>query len=46
MKMRYFPMMMAALLLAGCDLVSPDEIVNPNVDESTFLHSETPWKPG
>ena len=44
MKMRYFPMMMAALLLAGCDLVSPDEIVNPNVDESTFLHSDNPME--
>ena len=29
-------MMMAALLLGSCDLVSPDEIVNPNVE----------WKPG
>ena len=37
-------MMMAALLLAGCDLVSPDEIVNPNVDESTFLHSDNPME--
>ena len=37
-------MMMAALLLAGCDLVSPDEIVNPNVDESAFLHSDNPME--
>ena len=44
MKLRYFPMMMAALLLAGCDLVSPDEIVNPNVDESAFLHSDNPME--
>ena len=44
MKMRYFTMMMAALLLGSCDLVSPDEIVNPNVDESAFLHSDNPME--
>jgi tetratricopeptide (TPR) repeat protein len=44
MKLRYFPMMMAALLLGGCDLVGPDEIVNPNVDEAAFLHSDNPME--
>ena len=44
MKLRYFPMMMAALLMGSCDLVSPDEIINPNVDESTFLHSDQPME--
>lgn len=32
----------ATMLLGSCDLVSPDEIINPNVDESTFLHSDNP----
>ena len=43
MKLRYFPLM-AALLLTSCDLVSPDEIVNPNVDEDAFLHSDNPME--
>ena len=43
MKLRYFPIV-GALLLSSCDLVSPDEIVNPNVDESTFLRSDNPME--
>ena len=42
MKLRYIPIIMAAMLLGGCDLVGPDEIVNPNVDESAFLNSDNP----
>lgn len=30
--------------LNGCDLVAPDEIINPNVDESTFLSSDNPME--
>lgn len=37
-------MMMAATLLGSCDLVTPDEIINPNVDESTFLNSDNPME--
>ncbi len=37
-------MMMAAMLLGSCDLVTPDEIINPNVDESTFLNSDNPME--
>ena len=33
---------MSLAFLNGCDLVSPDEIINPNVDESTFLNSDNP----
>lgn len=31
-------------VLTGCDLVEPDEIVNPNVDEKTFLDSDNPME--
>ena len=44
MKSKYIPVVLAAVLLSGCDLVSPDEIVNPNVDESTFLRSDNPME--
>ena len=30
--------------LASCDLVTPDDIINPNVDEDTFLHSDNPME--
>lgn len=29
----------ASLLFASCDLLSPDEVENPNVEESAFSHS-------
>ena len=35
---------MAVVLLGSCDLVTPDEIINPNVDESTFLKSDNPME--
>lgn len=43
-KLRYLPVMMATTLLASCDLVAPDEIINPNVDEDAFLHSDNPME--
>ena len=44
MKPRYIPIMMAVALLGSCDLLTPDEIINPNVDESTFLRSDNPME--
>ena len=44
MKPKYIPIMMAVVLLGSCDLVTPDEIINPNVDESTFLKSDNPME--
>ncbi len=44
MKLRYIPVIMTTVLLGSCDLVTPDEIVNPNVDESTFLESDNPME--
>ena len=44
MKSLYIPTIMAVVLLGSCDLVSPDEIINPNVDESTFLNSNNPME--
>ena len=41
---RCFAVMAVTVLLTGCDLVTPDEIINPNVDESTFLHSDNPME--
>ena len=35
---------MAVLLMTGCNLVTPDEIINPNVDEEAFLHSDNPME--
>ena len=32
------------LSVASCELVTPDDIINPNVDESTFLHSDNPME--
>ena len=34
----------ATLMLGSCDLVEPDEIINPNVDEEAFLHSDNPME--
>ena len=31
-------------MLGSCDLVEPDEIINPNVDEEAFLHSDNPME--
>ncbi len=44
MKMRYIPVVLASFLVASCDLVTPDEIINPNVDESAFLDSDNPME--
>ena len=44
MLKKYIPMIFVTLLLGSCDLVTPDEIINPNVDESTFLHSDNPME--
>ncbi|MCR4854192.1 MAG: hypothetical protein K5893_11445 [Prevotella sp.] len=41
---RYIMMGMAVGLLSSCDLVKPDEIVNPNVDEDAFLSSDNPME--
>ena len=41
---RYITIMLAAVLMGSCDLVTPDEIVNPNVDEKTFLRSDNPME--
>ncbi|MBO4607323.1 MAG: hypothetical protein J5682_05440, partial [Prevotella sp.] len=41
---RYIILIMAAVLMSGCDLVTPDDIVNPNVDEKTFLRSDNPME--
>ena len=41
---RYLPIVMTTFLLSGCELVTPEEIINPNVDESTFLHSDNPME--
>ena len=35
---------MAALMMTGCNLVTPDEIINPNVDEEAFLNSDNPME--
>ena len=37
-------MLLAVLLLVSCDLVKPDDVVNPNVDESAFLNSDNPME--
>ena len=42
--MKYIPVVLASLLVASCDLVTPDEIINPNVDESAFLDSDNPME--
>ena len=42
--MRYIQMLLAVLLLVSCDLVKPDDVVNPNVDESAFLNSDNPME--
>ena len=41
---RYITLIMAAALMGSCDLVTPDEIVNPNVDEKAFLRSDNPME--
>ena len=44
MKMKYIPVVLMALLLGSCDLVTPDDIINPNVDETAFLNSDNPMQ--
>ena len=44
MKLRYLQLMVAALMMASCDLVTPDNIINPNVDEEAFLRSDNPME--
>lgn len=41
--LKYIPIVMI-LLLGSCDLVTPDDIINPNVDENAFLHSDNPMQ--
>ncbi len=41
--LKYIPIVMA-LLLTSCDLVTPDDIINPNVDETAFLNSDNPME--
>lgn len=43
-KLKYIPIALVALFVTGCDLVTPDDIINPNVDENTFLHSDNPME--
>ena len=44
MKLKYIPIVLSIMSLASCDLVTPDDIINPNVDEDTFLHSDNPME--
>lgn len=44
MKLKYIPILISILSTASCDLVTPDDIINPNVDEDTFLHSDNPME--
>ena len=44
MKLKYIPIVISIMSLASCDLVTPDDIINPNVDEDTFLHSDNPME--
>lgn len=44
MKLKYIPILFTMLVLASCDLVTPDDIINPNVDEDTFLRSDNPME--
>ena len=43
-RLTYIPLILVTVLVVSCDLVTPDEIVNPNVDESIFLHSDNPME--
>lgn len=42
-NLKYIPIVMA-LMLTSCDLVTPDDIINPNVDETAFLNSDNPME--
>ena len=44
MKQRYLFLVVSSILMGSCDLVTPDEIINPNVDESAFLNSDNPME--
>ena len=39
MKLKYIPILFSMLAMASCDLVTPDDIINPNVDEDTWESS-------
>jgi tetratricopeptide (TPR) repeat protein len=42
--LKYIPIVMIMMLVTSCDLVTPDDIINPNVDENAFLHSDNPME--
>lgn len=39
-KIKYASFWLLLFLLTGCDLLKPDDVINPNVDEDTFLHTD------
>lgn len=41
---KYIPILMAMMFVTSCDLVTPDDIINPNVDETAFLNSDNPMQ--
>ncbi|MBQ7471232.1 MAG: hypothetical protein IJS97_02240 [Prevotella sp.] len=43
-SLRNIFVILAALTITSCDLVKPDDVVNPNVDESAFLDSDNPME--
>ena len=44
MKLKHIPIVFSILAMASCDLVTPDDIINHNVDEDTFLRSDNPME--
>ena len=42
--LKYIPIVTIMMLVTSCDLVTPDDIINPNVDENAFLHSDNPME--
>lgn len=43
-NLKYILMVMALTFVTSCDLVTPDDIINPNVDETAFLNSDNPME--
>ncbi len=43
-NLKYVLMVMAVTFVTSCDLVTPDDIINPNVDETAFLNSDNPME--
>ena len=43
-NLKYILMVMAVTFVTSCDLVTPDDIINPNVDETAFLNSDNPME--